>query len=77
MIMLLVGYAGNAQIHTENIRASKNAFGQRILEIQALRKDMYGWYSVPLSEFHEGYYRRYYELPDNLEIHYIENIEEN
>lgn len=77
LIMLLAGYAGNAQIHTENIQASKNASGQSILEIQALRKDMYGWYSVPLSEFHEGYYRRYYELPDNLEIHYIENIEEN
>ena len=38
--------------------------------IQELPDDTFSWFFVPISEFHEKYYRILHEIPEDVEIIY-------
>lgn len=69
MVGLLMGYAKNAPIHRQNLRRTAEIQGDMIV-IEELPNDIYSWYFVPISEFHEEYYRLLHEIPENVEIVY-------
>ena len=41
-----------------------------MIVIREVPNDIYSWYTVPFSEFHERYYREYYNIGDEIEIIY-------
>lgn len=66
-----LGYAGNAPVHRENLRNTADMQDDTII-IRELPDDTYSWYSVPIGEFHEEYYRILHEIPQTVEIVYEE-----
>lgn len=73
LLILVIGYGRNAVIHIENIKSTSSAVQTGEAVLYELRDDTYSWYFIPMIEFHENYYRRYYNLPDFVKIKYIEN----
>ncbi len=66
---LLHGYAGNVQTYKENIQNTRQP-EKGVIVIREVPNDIYSWYTVPFSEFHERYYREYYNIGDEIEIIY-------
>ena len=66
-----VGYRENSQIHKQNIAAAESAEKNDKIEIQDYEDEQYGWNSPPFSEFHESYFRNYYNIPDDVLIKYV------
>ena len=63
------GYAGNVQTYKENIQNTRQP-EKGVIVIREVPNDIYSWYTVPFSEFHERYYREYYNIGDEIEIIY-------
>lgn len=72
MAILIIGYAGNVRVYEENL-ASTHAPQAQIVTLKELPDDTYSWYLIPLSEFHESYYRRLYGIPEDVQIVYETN----
>ena len=68
MLSVCMGYGGNRSIYVEN--TAQSVSGNMEIELHQLPDETYSWYQIPLSEFHEAYYRRYYQL-DDAKIIYI------
>ena len=68
------GYYGNRDIHMENIQTVEEAKNNDLTSVIILPYDdaRYGWNSPPLSEFHERYFRSYYDIPNSIVINYEE-----
>ena len=62
-------YGQNAQTHKLNLQSTVAPENQTIV-IRELPDDTYSWYFVPVSEFHEEYYRILYDIPEHVEIIY-------
>ena len=75
LISLLVGYRQNVPVHRENIENTESATQTGKLSLRELPDDTYSWYFIPMGEFHEDYYKRYYELPETVELDYLERAE--
>jgi hypothetical protein len=69
MLILLIGYGRNVETHKINLQSTAAQKNQRIV-IQELPDDTYSWYFVPVSEFHEEYYRILHDIPEDVEIVY-------
>ena len=69
LLTLLVGYGQNAETHKLNLQRTDARTNQAIV-IQELPDDLFSWYFVPVSEFHEKYYRIFHEIPEDVEIVY-------
>lgn len=69
LLVLLIGYGKNAPIHALNLQSTTNP-ENNVITIQELSDDTYSWYFVPISEFHEEYYRILHEISENVEIIY-------
>ena len=69
LLILLIGYGQNTQTHKLNLQSTMAQENQKIV-IQELPDDTFSWYFVPISEFHEGYYRILHDVPENVEIVY-------
>ena len=73
LLILFIGYQKNSVQLKKNIENTQNVRKNEKIHIFELENEEYSWYSIPMGEFHEEYYRRYYDLPDTAEIEYIEN----
>ena len=72
----VIGYNENRDIHTENIKMVEyvnNHNEVSSITILPYDDEQYGWTSPPLSEFHERYFRSYYNIPDDVDIMYAED----
>ncbi len=70
MTILLLGYTSNVSTHVENIARTKQVSECGELRLQELPDDVYSWYSLPMGEFHENYYKVYHGIPDSVVINY-------
>lgn len=69
--ILLLGYAQNVSTYIINIENTKSIDGDiKNLKLKELPDDTYSWYFIPMLEFHENYYKSYYELPEQVNITY-------
>lgn len=73
LLILVIGYAENAVIHMGNIKSTTSAAQTGEVVLHELPDDTYSWYFIPMIDFHEDYYKRYYGLPADTNIKYIEN----
>lgn len=73
LVILFVGYAGNAATHIANLSRTSQVSSQNELVLQELPDDLYSWYFIPMGEFHESYYRLYHCIPDSVVIKYTAN----
>lgn len=69
LVILIIGYAGNVPVYEENLSSTHNPEGQTIV-LKELHDDTYAWYTIPLNEFHETYYRQLYSIPEDVQIVY-------
>lgn len=76
LLILLVGYVENAKTHMSNLRNTAEPVNQTVV-IQAMPNELFSWYSIPMSEFHEEFYRILHQIPENVEIVYIESVDSN
>lgn len=74
LLILLVGYADNSSTHYQNLKNTLEKNTETIC-LSQLPDETYSWYFVPFGEFHEKYYRLYYQISDDIDIEYI-TIEE-
>lgn len=72
LAVLVIGYAHNAPTHFENIGNTRASVETGELILHELPEDTYSWYFVPFGDFHEHYYRLYYDLPNSVRIEYAE-----
>ena len=71
LAILITGYASNTQTHEANLQRTKNP-EDRVIVLEELPDTIYSWYTIPMGEFHEGYYRILHEIPADVEIIYQE-----
>ena len=66
------GFNKNKTVHLHNTYEAqmKNV---KSININSYTEEKYGWNSPPLSEFHEKYFRLYYDVSKECEIKYLEN----
>lgn len=69
LVGVFVGYAKNIPTHRMNLQQTEAQWDNSII-IRELPNDIYSWYFVPISEFHEEYYRLLHDIPENVEIIY-------
>lgn len=71
-----VGYRENEIIHKKNNESIASGLHNNSdsIYILAYIDDRFGWMSPPLSEFHEGYLRKYYGITSEIVITYNKNI---
>lgn len=65
---LLYGYASNVSTYEKNISSVKT--NTAVVEVQKPPKDEYCWFKVPMEEFHEEYYKKYYNLQNETSFIY-------
>ena len=71
MFGLLVGYAKNSLTHCENLQYTYTQKNSTVF-IKELPNDIYSWYFVPFSEFHENYYRILHGISEETDILYVQ-----
>lgn len=69
MLIILIGYGRNVETHKMNLQSTAAQENQRIA-IRELPDDTYSWYFVPISEFHEEYYRILHDISEDVVISY-------
>ena len=69
---IFVGYYLNISTYKENINETLNAKSLAI-DLCELPNEKFSWYSLPMNEFHENYYKKYYDVNESTSINYITN----
>lgn len=69
LVLLVVGYARNVQVHEENLFATKH-YQEETIVLKELPDETYSWCLLPMNEFHEAYYRQIHHIPENVQITY-------
>ena len=67
MISVCIGYGSNVSIYRGNLAATHSK--QNSITLKSVPEFEYSWYHMPLSEFHENYYKQYYGI-ENTVIQY-------
>ncbi len=62
MLSISIGYRSKVSTYRENLNSTCSDTNH--MALKSLPKPNYSWYSIPMSEFHENYYKRYYGLED-------------
>lgn len=73
LLNLAIGYAANRETYCENNINSEETKEEIVLT--ELPNETYSWYSIPMNEFHERYYKMYYGIPENYNFKYIESVD--
>ncbi len=62
LLSICIGYGSNVITYRNNLDATRSKVDPIVLK--SLPNYDYSWYHMPLSDFHEDYYRQYYNLDD-------------
>ena len=71
LLSTIIGFNKNKEVHLYNVNEAQMKDAEYI-NIKNYNDEEYGWNSPPLGEFHEKYFRLYYDIADECEIKYLE-----
>ena len=62
MLILIMGYWQNSIVLEENEKCTRS--DQSVIALSVLPKEDFSWYSIPMNEFHEYYYKQYHQIEE-------------
>lgn len=72
LLTTLYGYKSNVPAYRKNISATQAQ--KDVIVLESLPNSDYSWYQIPLSKFHEKWYKIYYRVEES-EIVYLDTME--